>query len=153
MQQPQPCFVCIYFQMVSWEWQKNPEILPLKMAPVWAVIPNDKTDCYVQKLFTHNFFQKPSCLKPERSTKLFVTTEKAVLLFEVTLVRIGEAGIAAPSSEEALQGQKRKTVMCTQGARGESLSLALPGMMAGDEDSCILKSFCLPDWSEAGNPH
>lgn len=25
--------------------------------------------------------------------------------------------------------------------------------MAGDEDPCILKSFCLPDWSEAGNPY
>lgn len=100
------------------------------------------------------FFQKPSCLKSGRSTKLVVTMEKAVLVFEVALGWMGGAGIAAASSEEDPRGQKRKTVMCMHWSRGgESLSLALPGMMAGDEDSCILKSFCLPDWSEAGNLH
>lgn len=56
--------------------------------------------------------------------------EKAVLLFEVALGRMGGAGIAAASSGEALLGQRRKTVMCMQWARGgERLSLALPGMM------------------------
>lgn len=76
------------------------------------------------------FFQKPSCLKPGGSTKRVVTMEKAVLLFEVALGRMGGAGIAAASSGEALLGQRRKTVMCMQWARGgERLSLALPGMM------------------------
>lgn len=56
--------------------------------------------------------------KPGRSTKLLVTMEKAVLLFEVALGRMGGAGIAAASSEEAQWGQKRKTVMCMQGERG-----------------------------------
>lgn len=80
--------------------------------------------------------------------------EKAVLHFEVALGIMGGAGIAAASPEETLWGQKRKTVMCMHWAGGgESLSLALPGMMAGDEDPCILKSFCLPNQSEAGDPH
>lgn len=80
--------------------------------------------------------------------------EKAVLVFKVALGWMGGAGIAAASSEEDPWVQKRKRVMCMLWSRGgESLSLSLAGTMAGDEDPCILKSFCLPDWSEAGNPH
>lgn len=80
--------------------------------------------------------------------------EKAVLHFELALGRMGGAGIAAASPEETLWGQKRRTAMCMHRAGGgESLSLTLPEMTAGDEDPCILKSFCLPNQSEAGNPH